>query len=82
MDADDIRRWVENHRAAADRVAAEARKAPLTPSESFAHAMALLRFDETINGDPFSREDPVTAREDEQMWTMWTRLRRGWSGDR
>ena len=55
----DIRRWAENHRAAAARELAELR--PLSPTEAFASAMALLEFDERLNGSPFDRDDSVTA---------------------
>ncbi len=78
MDPDDIRRWVENHRAAAAREAAELRRRPLNAQEAFAAAMALLAFDEACNGSPFERRDPVSEREDEAMWETWAKLRARW----
>ncbi|MFL6247780.1 MAG: hypothetical protein ACJ74H_17280 [Thermoanaerobaculia bacterium] len=82
MNADDIRRWAANHRAAAAREAAEMRAHPLTPAEAFASALALLRYDERLNGSPFERTDPVSAREDREMWEAWAKLRARWPGGR
>jgi hypothetical protein len=78
VDPDDIRRWSANHRAAAAREAAELRAHPMTPSDAFASALALLRYDESVNGSPFERIDPVSVREDEQMWEAWAKLRARW----
>jgi hypothetical protein len=72
----DIRRWAENHRAAAARELAESR--PLSPARAYASAMALLEFDERLNGSPFERIDPVTAREDAEMYEAWAKLRARW----
>jgi hypothetical protein len=76
MDARDIRTWAANHRAAAEREQSEIRR--LTPNESFAFALELLNFDEQMNGSPFERPDPVTEREDREMWDAWTKLRERW----
>jgi hypothetical protein len=81
MDPRDIRRWAANHRAAAAREAEEARKHPLTAEEPFASALSLLAFDEAMNGSPFDRYDPVTAREDNEMWDAWAKLRARWPRD-
>ena len=78
MDPRDIRKWAENHRAAAAREAQETRKHPLTAEESFAAAMALLNWDEMQNGSPFERNDPVSEREDREMWDAWAKLRSRW----
>ena len=78
MDRADIQRWAANHRAAAAREAAELRQHPLTPAEAFASALALLRYDESMNGSPFERADPVSAREDHEMWEAWAKLRARW----
>jgi hypothetical protein len=78
MDPRDIRTWAANHRAAAERIAEDARANPLSAQEAFASALALLAFDEQMNGDPFSREDPVTEREDREMWETWATLRARW----
>lgn len=82
MRPEDIRRWDENQRAAAARERAEARAHPLSPSEAWAAALALLVFDEEMNGSPFDRDDPVTRREDEAMWEAWAKLRAGWPRER
>lgn len=50
----------------------------MSADEAFASALALLVFDERINGSPFDRYDPVSAREDEKMWNAWARLRQRW----
>ena len=75
MNPDDIRRWAENQRAAQQKEAEYARQHPLSAQESFALAMELLRFDEQMNGDPFARYDPVSEREDREMWEAWAKLR-------
>ncbi|MGH7484314.1 MAG: hypothetical protein ACREMY_01765, partial [bacterium] len=82
MDARDIRTWAANHRAAAAREMAEARRHPLTAAQAFASALALLALDEEQNGSPFERYDPVTEREDQQMWNAWTKLRARWRSGR
>ena len=78
MNADDVKRWAENHRRAAQREVQESRQSPIAPDQALAAAMELLRFDESLNGDPFRRDDPVSRREDEQMWEAWRRLRLRW----
>jgi hypothetical protein len=80
MDPREIRRWIENHRAAAARELAEPRR--MTAAEAFASALALLAFDEMCNGSPFNRVDAVTAREDAKMWDDWARLRSKWGRGR
>lgn len=82
MRPEDIRRWDENHRAAAKRVAQDARRNPLTPAAAFAAALELLRWDEIANGSPFARHDPISDREDEQMWNTWATLRARWGRGR
>lgn len=82
MDPRDIRTWAANHHAASARVAKEARRHPLTPNEAFAAAMSLLRLDESRNGPVFDRPDPVTAREDREMWEAWAKLRARWNRER
>ena len=78
MNPSDVRTWAANHQAAAAREAAEARRNPMSADEAFASALALLAFDERINGSPFDRYDPVSAREDEEMWNAWAKLRQRW----
>ncbi len=82
MDPRDIRRWVENQRAAAEREQGERRNRPLAPTVALEYALALLRFDESQNGPPFDRHDPLSQREDEQMWEAWAKLRARWGDDR
>ena len=80
MDPEDIRRWAENHRAAAARELAEPRR--MTAGEAFDAALALLAWDERCNGSPFNRADPVTTQEDEKMWDDWSKLRARWNRGR
>jgi hypothetical protein len=82
MNPSDIRTWAANHRVAAAREAAETRQHPMTANEAFSSALALLAFDEKQNGSPFSRHDPVSDREDEQMWAAWDKLRARWPNGR
>jgi hypothetical protein len=78
VDPNDIRKWAANHRAAAAREREEARLHPLTPAQALAYVTSLIAFDQMQNGSPFDRYDPVTVREDEQMWDAWARLRTRW----
>ena len=80
MDPREIRRWIENHRAAAARELAEPRR--MTAAEAFEAALSLLAFDEHCNGSPFHRVDPVTEREDAKMWDDWAQLRARWDRGR
>jgi hypothetical protein len=82
MDPRDIRRWAANHRAAAAREATEARQHPMTTDQAFASALALIAFDEKQHGLPFERPDPVSDREDQQMWAAWSKLRARWRNGR
>jgi hypothetical protein len=54
----------------------------MSPVDAFAAALALLRFDETQNGSPFGRSDPVSASEDARVREAWDTLRRRWNRDR
>lgn len=78
VDTADIKTWAENHRAAAKRVAQDARSRPMSAAEAFASALELLRWDEMMNGSPFERHDPVSEQEDLQMWEAWAKLRARW----
>ncbi|HKO57811.1 MAG TPA: hypothetical protein VJ276_18225 [Thermoanaerobaculia bacterium] len=82
MEPGDIRQWAAHHRAAAERENEELRRRPLTPAEAYTSALALLVFDEALNGDPFTRPDPVGEREDEQVRHAWATLRARWSQNR
>ncbi|HUO83824.1 MAG TPA: hypothetical protein VM534_01810 [Thermoanaerobaculia bacterium] len=78
MNPRDVRRWAENHRAAARREIEERRNRPIPPDQAYRYALALLRFDEARNGPPFERHDPVSARDDQRMREAWAKLRRRW----
>ena len=82
MDPDALRRFVENHRAASEREDQERAGRPMSFADAWASAMALLCFDEQVNGDPFNRPDPVGEREDMEMYETWAKLRAGWPGER
>jgi len=82
MNSEDIRAWVENFRAAAERERVESLNRSLPPEVAFAYALDLLAFDESQNGSPFERDDPVTRREDEEMWQTWAKLRARWGDGR
>ena len=77
-----MRRWAADHRAAAARERQAARGERMSAAEAFAAAMALLRFDETQNGSPFGRSDPVSAREDARVREAWDTLRHRWGRER
>jgi len=82
MNPDDIRVWVENFQAAAERERLELSNRPLPPRVAFDYALDLLAFDESQNGSPFERDDPVSRREDEQMCQAWAKLRARWDDGR
>ncbi|HEV8659489.1 MAG TPA: hypothetical protein VGS96_12785 [Thermoanaerobaculia bacterium] len=82
MDPHDVRVWNDNQRAAAAREVVEMQRNALTPAQAFASAMALLTWDESQNGSPFERDDPVSVREDLQMWEAWALLRARWRAPR
>lgn len=78
MDPADLKRWHENHRVAAARERQDLASNPPTAAQAFAAALSLLVFDESLNGSPFNRHDPVSVREDHEMWEAWARLRARW----
>jgi len=79
MNADDIRRWSENHAVAAARELKEMRRNPLSPAAAFKAALSLLAFDEAQNGSPFERpHDTLEAEDDEKVRNVWTTLRLRW----
>lgn len=82
MDREALLRFVENHRAALAIEDREKSGRPLPVAEAWTAAMALLCFDEQMNGDPFRRNDPVTEWEDREMYDAWARLRAGWRRER
>jgi hypothetical protein len=78
----DIRKWSANQRAAAQRELAVMRHRPLSPSDAFASALALLALDESLNGSPFHRVDSVSVREDQELRDAWAKLRTRWPRER
>lgn len=79
MNREDIRRWAENHAVAAARELREMNRNPPSPTEAFNAALALLVYDESRNGSPFERQDPVSERADREMWDTWVTLRTRWN---
>ena len=82
MDPEALRRFVEGHRAAQEREDRERYGRPLPAKEAWAFAMELLCFDEQMNGDPFTRYDPIEEEEDRKKWAAWAKLRAGWKRER
>jgi hypothetical protein len=78
MNREDVRRWARNHQAAAERERQAVREKPLSASQAFAFALELLVLDESLNGSPFKRHDPVSIREDEEVRQAWVKLRARW----
>ena len=74
MDPEDLRRWVAEKRAAAERERAEVRGGSFSPDPIDA-ALDLIALGGELHGWPMS-EDPVTLREDELARERWVRLRR------
>jgi hypothetical protein len=73
VDALQLRRWVQDKRAAEARERLEARSAP--PSgEAIAQALALVALYGRLHGWP-APEDEVTRREDAGLHERWRRLR-------
>jgi hypothetical protein len=74
MSREDLRRWVEGHRAAQRRERAEAALTRPEPAIAIRHALALIALSgrlpaRTDANDAADRRDEDTAR------TSWTRLR-------
>lgn len=79
MNPDDLRRWVARYRANEELERELTRQNPMSPADAYASALALLRFDEAVNGSsPFDRDDPVSRREDEEVDAAWRKLRDHW----
>ena len=77
MDPESIRRWVAGRQLAARREKQELRERGPNPQESIARALDLIRLTEDLYGWPIP-EDPVSQREDREMYETWARLRAGW----
>lgn len=70
----DWRRWVENQRAVAHRQAQEPLDAFGRPANAIAASLQLIALYGRLHGWP-APEDPVTRREDLEMWERFSRLR-------
>lgn len=77
MDRAEVTRWLASRRAAAERERQEAREAGVEAEEAITAGLALIRLGGELHGWPVP-EDPVTRREDEQLYATWVRLREGW----
>jgi hypothetical protein len=75
MTSEDLRRWVEGHRAAEQAGQAADDGRPVEPSVSWAQALSLLALLGRSIGWPVP-PDEVRRREDEQAALAWERLRR------
>jgi hypothetical protein len=70
----DWRRWVENQRAVARVQANDLQDTWGPPSRAIAASLELLGLYERLHGWP-PADDPVTKREDLEMWERFARLR-------
>lgn len=73
MRQDDLRRWVSDQRAAAERERAEARGRSFSP-DAIEAALDLITLGSDLHGWPMP-DDLVTRREDELARERWVRLR-------
>ena len=71
----DLRRWVENHRVAADLEREVVRSRGAFVPDPIAAAFSLIATTRRLYGWPVP-EDAVTRREDEHSQQQWVRLRR------
>lgn len=74
MPREDLRRWVEDQRAAAERERASARQRGFS-GDPIRAGLELIDLAAELHGWPIP-EDPVTLREDELARERWVRLRR------
>jgi hypothetical protein len=71
---EDLRRWVENQRAAEALIREEQRRRGPQPEEAIASALSLIEIGAHLHGWP-APEDEVSRREDETLYDCWHRLR-------
>jgi hypothetical protein len=71
----ELRRWVDDRRAAERREHACALGVVPDPSRALAAALRLIAIARARHGWPLPT-DPHAAAEDERAWTAWARLRR------
>jgi len=74
MPSQDLRRWAENQRAAAERERSAVRDRGFSP-DPISAGFELIDLAAELYGWPVP-EDPVTRREDELARERWVRLRR------
>lgn len=74
MRPEDLRRWVAQKRDAERYERAEARDHAIVP-DPIAAALDLIRLAGRLQGWPVG-DDPVSVREDLEMYDRWARLRR------
>jgi hypothetical protein len=74
VDPVDIRRWVSDKRAAEAFERASAVDAWGPPEQAVRSALALIRLYGELHAWP-APDDEVTAREDQEAWTRFARLR-------
>jgi hypothetical protein len=71
----DLRRWIDNRRAAARVEAGHAAQAWGRPEDAIGHALALIALYGELHGWP-PAPDPVGEAEDLIAWDRFARLRR------
>jgi len=74
MRADDVRRWIAGHEAAAERDRMDARAEGPRPERAIRQALGLIAFAAQLHGWPLP-DDVVSRREDERAYETWARLR-------
>jgi len=74
MSREDLRRWVEGHRAAQRRERAEAAAAGHEPATAIRHALALIALGGRLDVLAAAK-DAAERRDEEVARASWTRLR-------
>jgi hypothetical protein len=74
MSHEDLRRWVEGHRAAQRRERAETAATGYEPAIAIRHALALIALSGRLNVGA-DANDAVDRRDEETARASWTRLR-------
>jgi hypothetical protein len=70
----DLRRWVDDRRAVAQREQAQLAATWGEPAQAIAAALSLIALVGRLHGWP-PPADPVSEREDQAMWDRFARLR-------
>ena len=71
--AEDLRRWLEQRRAAARRELLEQRNNPPEPGRALRRGLALIAFASKLRPPALTRPDPSIA--DRRAYQRWARLR-------